>query len=123
MPRGRARARLLLLLLALVTGCGPRWRPVAVAPPRTLPPTQLVRVWHQGGAHTLHAVIVGADSLSGIPWRQAPSCATCRVSFSLGAIDSVRTGGTDLGALRPVLGTAFVITLIAFGMSRMYGSD
>lgn len=88
-------------------GCAPpRWQPVATAPARRLPPGQLVRVWHDGASHTLRAVALTADSLSGVPWQHDPACERCRVAFPLVALDSVRTGRSDLRGVGAAAGVA-----------------
>jgi hypothetical protein len=51
-----------------------------------------VQVWASGQAVQLHGVIVGADSVSGIPFFKPLDCESCRVSIPLGAVDSMRVG-------------------------------
>jgi len=54
-------------------------------------------VWVADSAIVLHAVIIGADSLSGVPYLKHPSCDSCRVGIPLVAVDSLRTGSTEMG--------------------------
>jgi hypothetical protein len=40
----------------------------------------------------LHGVIVGADTVSGIPFLKALDCDSCRVRFERAEVDSLRLG-------------------------------
>jgi hypothetical protein len=60
--------------------------------PGSLSPRQQVQVWSGGTARRWHAVQVGADSISGIPFIQATTCDSCRIALPRAAVDSVRQG-------------------------------
>lgn len=68
----------------------------------TLPERQDLQIWMGARTVTLHAVRIGQDSLSGVPLRKAPGCDSCRVTFPLAAIDSVRKVSVDKAALTTV---------------------
>jgi hypothetical protein len=48
------------------------------------------QVWTAGEARILHAVRTENDTLSGVPYWQAPECDSCRVAIPVEQVDSVR---------------------------------
>jgi hypothetical protein len=88
-----------VVLLLLVSACGAGWRREELSPERRLPPRQQVQLWLGDEARILHAVIVGPDSVSGVPFHQPPDCDTCRVVVANSAVDSMRLGNQERGAL------------------------
>jgi len=54
-------------------------------------------VWSGSRSYQWHALIVTADSVTGIPFHQPVECTRCRRGLGRGAVDSVRAG-------RPVAG-------------------
>ena len=72
----------------------------------------------------LHGVIVGADSLSGIPFFKPLECDSCRVSVRLGAVDSLRIGDSMDGFWRTVaLGAvAALVVLCRLGWCEAGGT-
>ena len=70
--------------------------------PGPLPAKQQAEVWHQGRAERWHAVVLTADSVSGIPYLLPPSCDSCRVALTRTAVDSVRLGHPERGFWRSV---------------------
>jgi hypothetical protein len=48
----------------------------------------------------LHAVTVGPDSVGGVPFLLPPECDSCRVMVARSAVDSMRVGNQERGALR-----------------------
>lgn len=77
-------------LLLLTQGCSAGWRRVSELEP--FAPRQQVQVWHQGRALRWHALHVGPDSVSGIPYVRPITCASCRLAVPRGAVDSIRVG-------------------------------
>ena len=85
-------------LLGLVTlGCGAGWHRPAELSPGPWRPRQQVQVWTGGQAPRWHGVVVQADSISGVGFRQAPDCDSCRVTVALQRVDSVRLGNPTAG--------------------------
>src|SRR5512143_637733 len=94
-------ASLLPLLLA-IEACGTGWRrPVEIAPGR-LRPRQQVQVWRRGEPQRWHAVVIGQDSISGIPFSRPLECDTCRAALALTDVDSIRLGNTVAGFWKSV---------------------
>jgi hypothetical protein len=40
----------------------------------------------------LHGVVVGADTVSGVPFLKSPDCDSCRVRIERAEVDSLRLG-------------------------------
>ena len=55
----------------------------------------------------LHAVTIRPDSVSGVPFHLQPQCDSCRVVIARSAVDSMRLGNQERGALRS-LGLGYV---------------
>ncbi len=83
--------------LTLVNGCAGGWRRVSPTPGVQWPARQRARIWRGGHAEQWHAVRVGRDSLSGVPFIHPPSCDSCRVAVALAQVDSVCAGPPDAG--------------------------
>ena len=99
--------------LTIWTACGAGWhQPERL--PSSLPQRQQVRVWHQGGMARWHGVIVTADSVSGIHWRQPVSCDTCRVTLPCATVDSLQLGNPMRGFWRGVGITAGILGVITY---------
>ena len=106
MPRICAVA---VLAPALVlTACGAGWRRLDDPTPRALPVRAQVQLWTEGRSWILHAVTLGPDSVSGVPFLRPPECDSCRVVIARSALDSMRLGNQERGVLRSA-GLAFVI--------------
>lgn len=88
--------------LGLVTACGAGWHREDLAPQSHLPPRQQVQLWVGGQARVLHAVRVGVDSITGVPFQSPPSCDSCRVAVARSTLDSIRLGNQERGALRSI---------------------
>lgn len=86
----RVPALVAVVLLVLTQGCGAGWRRVPGAEP--LAPRQQVQVWRGGQALHWHAVHVGPDSVSGIPYFQPLRCDSCRLAVPRATVDSIRLG-------------------------------
>jgi hypothetical protein len=83
--------------VGLLAGCGAGWRRVATVNPAEWPPRRQLQVWTGTRSYQWHALVVTADSVTGIPFTRPVDCAGCRQGLALSAVDSVRAG-------RPVAG-------------------
>ena len=79
-----------------VAGCGAGWRRTELQT-GPLAPRQQVEFWQNQRATRWHAVVIGADSLSAIPFMQPTGCDSCRVTFARADVDSVRLGNPMAG--------------------------
>lgn len=105
------RATRLVVVALLQCGCGAGWQASPITP-GPLPPRQQAQVWTGGRAQQWHAIVVTAESVSGVPFTQPPGCDSCRVAVARGAVDSIRLGNPSAGLWKSVaLGGA--ITLAA----------
>jgi hypothetical protein len=86
------RSALRVFVVLAIAGCGAGWRRSEPMPAGPLPPRQQVQVWASGQVLRLHGVIVGADSVSGVPFSKPLHCERCRVGLRRGQVDSLRTG-------------------------------
>lgn len=102
-----------LLAALAVTACTAAPRRVALSPAPVFASRQQVEVWQAGKVLTLHAARVTAEELSGIPHWQPVDCDSCRVSVTLGTIDSLRAVHGERAA---VLVTALPIAVLAAAM-------
>jgi|SRR6478672_5841279 hypothetical protein len=83
--------------LGLLVSCGAGWRRSATVTPGEWPARQQVQVWSGTRSYQWHALVVTADSFTGIPFHEPVDCAGCRRGVARSAVDSVRVG-------RPVAG-------------------
>jgi len=108
-----------VVLLFLASACGAGWHREELSPERRLPLRQQIQLWVGDETRVLHAVIVDADSVSGVPFHQPPDCDTCRVVVARSAVDSMRLGDQERGALRSMgfgyvaLGVAAVVLYLS----------
>jgi hypothetical protein len=98
--------------LCLVNACGAGWHREEIGPEGDLPPRQQVQIWMGQRSRVLHAVRLGPDSLTGVPFHLPPDCDSCRVAMPSGAVDSIRLGSQERGALRS-LGLGYVLVGVA----------
>jgi hypothetical protein len=91
-----------IALLLLASGCGAGWRREELGPEQRLPPRQQVQLWMGNESRVLHAVVVEPDLVSGVPFHQRPDCDSCRVSLARSAVDSMRLGSQERGALQSI---------------------
>ncbi len=54
----------------------------------------------------LHSGVFTSDSVAGVPFTEHPDCDTCRVSYALAEVDSIRVGHPERGLLE---GTGVVL--------------
>ena len=84
-------SRFAFLLLAV--GCnGGRWNPRPIEQPFPLEPSAVVWIWSAGKVEKWHAVVFPPDSVSGIPYRMALQCDSCRRSMPRAQVDSLSLG-------------------------------
>ncbi len=98
--------------LWLASACGAGWHREELGPERRLPARQQVQVWSGDETRILHAVIVEPDSVSGVSFHLPPDCDSCRVVVARTAVDSMRLGDQERGALRS-LGFGYVALGVA----------
>ena len=92
----------LLPLLLAIEACGAGWRrPVEIAP-GPLRPRQQVQVWQRGEPRRWHAVVIGQDSISGVPFSRPIECDGCRAFLALTDVDSIRLGNPVAGFWKSV---------------------
>jgi hypothetical protein len=82
--------------LCLVNACGAGWHRVEVGPEGELPKRQQVQVWTGQGSRVLHALRLGPDSLTGVPFHLPPDCDSCRVAVPSGTVDSIRLAARNV---------------------------
>jgi len=116
---GRGRSALMLVLILVNAGCGAQWRRMTVVEPAQLSPRQQIQVWTtgRGRATRLHSVVFRPDSVAGVPFTEHPDCDTCRVSYVLAEVDSIRVGHPERGFLKGtglVLGGIYALTYFLF---------
>jgi hypothetical protein len=93
-----ARAAQLTTAVALMSGCAggvAGWHRVPEPIPPAFAPRQQVQVWQDGRNVLWHGVEVRGNSLTGIPFQQPLSCASCRRNLPLAAVDSLRSGNME----------------------------
>lgn len=112
-PRPKTRLAVAATLAVPLMGCGAGWhRSDLGATP--LAPRQQVQVWRQGVVTQWHRVLVASDSISGIPYFQPLECDSCRRSFPLTSVDSLRVGNPVAGFWKSVglvVGGMFAVCL------------
>jgi len=62
-----------------------------------------------------HALVIAADSISGVPFTSSPGCDSCRVAVPRAAVDSVRLGNPTAGFLKSVglgMGIMFAAAIV-----------
>jgi hypothetical protein len=107
----------------LMNACGAGWHRMEPSPDNPLPPRQQVQLWQGHNSRLLHAVVVTADSISGVPYQLPPDCDSCRVAVARSAVDSMRLGNKEKAALRSFgLGYA-LIGIAAVALAYSLGSD
>jgi hypothetical protein len=84
-------SRVAFLLLA--GGCGGgRGAPRLIEQPFPLEPAAVVWIWSDGKVEKWHGVVFPPDSVSGIPYRMALQCDSCRQSMPRARVDSMKVG-------------------------------
>jgi hypothetical protein len=102
----------LAALALLAAGCGAGWRSAPDLEPGALRPRQQAQLWQGDKAYRVHGVVVGADSISGIPFVRALECDSCRITLPRAEVDSVRLGSPVAGFWKSV-GLVTVVLVVA----------
>jgi hypothetical protein len=84
--------RTLAIVLAACTAACAGWTRLEEPWPTSLPPRQQVQVWRGGKKDVLHAVVITADSVRGVPFHKPLPCADCELVFVRSTVDSLRLG-------------------------------
>src|SRR5437773_10648781 len=82
-------SRFAFLLLAVCCSGG-QWAPRRIELPFPLEPSDIVGIWSGGKVEKWHAVVITPDSVSGIPYRMALQCDSCRRSMPRAEVDSMK---------------------------------
>jgi hypothetical protein len=105
--------------LLLAAGCGGgRSKPRRIEQPFPLEPSAVVWIWSGGKVEKWHAVDFPPDSVSGIPYRMALQCDSCRRSMPRAQVDSMKVGpyhgGRSPNALEVagVIGAALLLEIV-----------
>lgn len=120
---GRGVIAAVTALAVVCAACGAGWHRVPQVEPGPLAPRQQVQVWSSRGVLRWHAVQIGPDSLSGIPFARPINCDSCRTALPRAAVDSIRFGNPEGGFWKTmglVIGVPTLIMIIVCGSSR-YG--
>ena len=107
------RISCVVVVALLGSACG-GWQRLDDLTPDTLPQRQQVQVWSAGKARVLHAVRIGGDSITGVPFQLSPTCDSCRVAIPRADVDSLRVGDQEAPAIITIgLGIALFLALVA----------
>ena len=111
--------------LLLAVGCsGGGWEPRRIDLPFPLEPSDvvfepsyIVWIWSAGKVEKWHAVVITPDSVSGIPYRMALQCDSCRRSMPRAQVDSMKVGpyhakGPNALEVAGVLGAALLLEIV-----------
>ena len=111
---GRGGIVALTAVCLLSQGCGAGWHRVdLVGPYRT---GQQVQVWHDKRVEQWHAVVVRADSVTGVPYVNSVSCDSCRVAIPRAEVDSIRLGDPVAGFWKTA-GLIVAIPMVILGVA------
>lgn len=110
---------LALSALLSLPACGAGWHQPAHLAPRPLPARQQVQIWQQGRVERWHAVTLTDDSITGIPYLQPVTCASCRVGLPRPAVDSIRWGNPVAGFWKTV---GLIVAIPTAGLMILCGS-
>ena len=81
-----------LAFVLLAAGCvsNAEWERRTGFQPAPMKPSDPVLIWSSGTVEKWHAVVITADSVSGIPYETSLECDSCRRSISLVLVDSMK---------------------------------
>jgi hypothetical protein len=87
----RCLSRVAFLLFAV--GCsGGVWEPRRIELPFPIEPSDVIWIWGGGKFEKWHAVVITPDSVSGVPYKMAIQCDSCRRSMPRAQVDSMKIG-------------------------------
>lgn len=101
-------------VVAFTLGCA--WTRTEIAP-RQLPGYQQVKIWRSDSVARWRAVIITADSITGIPIKMPRSCDSCRVGLPLSAVSSIRLRYPPSHGQSVVFGAALATYILAVVVS------
>lgn len=116
MSLSRAPIAVLVAACLLVQACGAGWRSQPDLAPGPVKPRQRAQVWHQGRAEQWHALILSADSVSGVPFVRPTDCDSCRVALPRAQVDSIRFGNPVAGFWKS-FGLAYAGMLVIYAIA------
>jgi hypothetical protein len=114
--------RKLIPLVLPLWACSAGWHRIEPVAPDSLPRGQQVQVWEGTQRIQLHAVRVGHDSISGVPFQKPSDCSSCRISLPSSAVDSLRAGNPTAAFLKSI-GLTLVSWLTLGSVSFALGKD
>ena len=106
----RSQIAAVTTLAVLSASCGAGWHRPEQLEPGPLSPRQQVQVFAHQGLLRWHAVRIGADSISGIPYLRPVTCDSCRVALPRSSVDSLRLGD-PVGGFWQTVGIVVAIPL------------
>jgi hypothetical protein len=90
--------------------------------PSDLTPRYRLQVWSAGRSQVLHAVRLERDTLSGVPYWQAPECDSCRVALPSEQVDSIRVRAFSRKNTLILVLFMIPMTIIGNGMKGLQGA-
>jgi hypothetical protein len=108
-----------LAFVLLAAGCvsNAEWERRTGFQPAPMKPSDPVLIWSSGTVEKWHAVVITADSVSGIPYETSLECDTCRRSIPLGLVDSMKvrhkTGAKDVAVTSLVFAGILAAAVVA----------
>ena len=106
-----------LAFVLLAAGCvsNAEWERRTGFQPAPMKPSDPVLIWSSGTVDKWHAVVITADSVSGIPYETSLECDSCRRSIPLVLVDSMKVRHST--SAKDVAGTSLVFTgIVAAGI-------
>jgi hypothetical protein len=88
-PGRHSMIRRCSVLFVLAAACYPVQTREEIKPTR-LGRDQQVKIWSGDTLSRWHAVVITADSITGVPYKMSTKCDTCRLRLPLDAVDSIR---------------------------------
>ena len=121
--RAHSRPISAAVLIGVLSSCAPGLRSVTIPPVGVLPEGRHLRFGRGRQVTSLHAVVVTADSLSGISTSHSSSCNSCPVTVPRVAIDSVLVVNTDQAAMETFgLTAGLVVTALLLWRAASAGN-
>ena len=100
------------VLLVIAAACYPV-QPRQEVKPKRLGRYQQVKIWRGDSVSQWYAVVITADSITGVPDKKSTGCDSCRVRFPLSAVDSIHPGYRESPReTRHIIALVLVYTLV-----------